>query len=98
MSSGYTLRSQPLLTSRSFGFSFLRDAPSEERKECIKFHVTADDYFGTIATVLGLIADSLQRDTPKAQKNLDDLKDELVYLQERYRIEPKVSPFQNPLK
>ncbi len=88
MSSGYALRTPTMLTSRSFGVSFLREAPSEERKRSIEFHVQSDDYFGTIATVLGLLVDR-PRNEEKAEKQLEDLRDELVYLQQQYKIRRK---------
>ena len=61
----------------------------KDRRLAIDFHVTSADYFGTLATILGLIADSV-RDADASAKRLTDLKDELVYMQERYTIKPKI--------
>jgi hypothetical protein len=87
MTSAYALRSPVYFTNNAFGLSLLRDAPSEERKRSIEFHVESDDYFGTLATTLGLIADMISNNKALlAKKHLDEIRDELVYLQETHRI------------
>lgn len=91
MTSAYAFRSPLLLTSASFGLSFLRDAPSDKRKQSIEFHVASGDYFGTIATTLGLIADtSSGTAATSAKRYLEDIRDELAYMQETHTIERKV--------
>lgn len=86
----YEIRSPISLSGLSPGISFLRDAPSHERKGSIKFHIEQNDYFGTLATVLGLIADSSQQGDDAARersaKALIDLRDELLYLQSTHKI------------
>ena len=59
----------------------------------IQFHIQVDDYFGTLATVLDLMRQSIERESMEANrikrrhpKILKKLKDELVYLQENYKI------------
>ncbi len=52
----------------------------------IKFHIEANDYFGTVATVLDLLAQDRggpirHAETPRR------LRDDLLYLQRGYRIE-----------
>ena len=86
----YALRAPLFLTSASFGLSLLRDAPSEERKRSIDFHVRSDDYFGTLATALGLIADAISNNKLRMAKDyLDEICDELAYLQDTHKIERK---------
>ena len=90
MSSVYTLRSSAYLTNRSFGISFLRDAPNGERKSRLEFHIGSGDYFGTLATILGLMADALSTDNSVNRErciaNLNELREDLVYLQKNYVI------------
>jgi len=52
----------------------------------IKFHVEANDYFGTTATVLDLLAQD-RRGRMRHAETLRRLRDELLYLQRGYRIE-----------
>jgi len=54
----------------------------------IKFHIDADDYFGTVATVLDLVAQDVRKGSRfHTAGTLLRLRDELLYLQGRYRIE-----------
>ena len=93
MTSVYQIRSFAPLSGFSPGISFLRDAPSKRRKGSIEFHIEKNDYFGTLATVLGLIADSLVNGNDEVRevsvKNLIDLRDEFVYLQSTHSISRK---------
>ncbi|MEK7167749.1 MAG: hypothetical protein AAB791_01975 [Patescibacteria group bacterium] len=63
------------------------------RLEQVKFHVRSDDYFATLATIL-----DLTRQTIKSEKNknlapneaqLERLKNELIFLQNNYKIVKK---------
>jgi hypothetical protein len=59
-------------------------------KQRVEFHVSVNDYFGTLATVLSLWAQDLKagRSSPKEiAKDLSAKADELLYLQEQYHIE-----------
>jgi len=57
-------------------------------EERIKFHFEANDYFGTVATVLDLVAQDLRKHSRfHRAETLLRLRDELMYLQNRYRIE-----------
>ncbi len=58
----------------------------------VKFHVASDDYFGSLATVIELIKQELAKDSPdynKIKASFARLKDDLLLLQERYKIETK---------
>lgn len=91
MTSAYAIRSPIQLTSASFGLSFLRDALPKERKQSIDFHIASGDYFGTLATVIGLMADSLSSDAAGAAKRcvktMADLQEDLQYLHETHTIQ-----------
>jgi len=57
----------------------------------VKKHIEQDDYFGTLATVLDLARQTLERNRKKPKQNqqiklLKNLKSELVFLQKNYRI------------
>ncbi|HEX4961386.1 MAG TPA: hypothetical protein VF173_11145 [Thermoanaerobaculia bacterium] len=57
-------------------------------------HIGADDYFGTLATILDLLRQSMEQ-KGLGRKNslvLKDLREELVYLQERFRIVRRDGP------
>ncbi|MDR3571809.1 MAG: hypothetical protein P4L81_06490 [Candidatus Pacebacteria bacterium] len=92
MNSTYAVRSPIFLTNTSYGISFVRDALPRERKQNVDFHIKSGDYFGTLATIMGLMADSLSNkgsDPTRSIKTLDELREDLCYAQETYRIEPK---------
>lgn len=48
----------------------------------LQFHITSDDYFGTLATILSLDRESGE---PTGQKVIDDL----MHLQRNYKIVKK---------
>ena len=54
----------------------------------LQFHIEANDYFGTLATVLDLVSQDLDRRGyhPHA-RTLSRVRDDLVYLQRSHRIE-----------
>jgi hypothetical protein len=58
------------------------------KRTSLQFHVQQNDYFGTLATVLDLLRQDLDRRCyhPHAA-TLSRLRDELVYLQRSHRIE-----------
>jgi hypothetical protein len=60
-------------------------------EESTKFHIHRDDYFGTVATILGLIAQTIEKKQPANRqlliKILDNLKRDFMFLQKNYRIE-----------
>ncbi len=80
------------ITSRAW---FIHDGPPEDRVRDIAFHVQGGDYFSTLATIMMLVADSLQdnrshNETPSTFtiNTLSALKDELMHLHHNYHIEP----------
>ena len=66
---------------------FVRDEKS------VRFHVQNDDYFGTVATILSLIRQKVDRDQPAGSevmtKTLDNLEKDLMFLQKNYKISEK---------
>lgn len=64
----------------------------------VKFHIKSDDYFGTIATVLDLIKQQIKKDgcadAAVLNKTLDNLENDLIFLQKNYEINlrPQISP------
>lgn len=66
---------------------------SRTRKQQIKFHIRSNDYFGTLATVVDLIHQSLKKDLEETNKRkrsqiktLNKLKNDLIFLQNNYQI------------
>jgi hypothetical protein len=59
-----------------------------------KFHISQDDYFGTIATILSLLRQAAEKNpetiTPDFYKALASLEKDLVWLQKNYQIKPKI--------
>lgn len=67
-------------------FLLVRDTP-----ERIDFHVEKGDYFALLSTVMGFLQESLA-DCAKGSKEYEltkDLRKDLRYLHENYRIVPK---------
>jgi hypothetical protein len=58
-----------------------------------KFHVENDDYFGTIASILSLIKQQMKKDsgsdTATFNKVIDNLENDLLFLQKNYQIKPR---------
>jgi hypothetical protein len=58
------------------------------KKASLQFHIQQNDYFGTLATVLDLVSQDLDRRGYKPHAlTLSRLRDDLVYLQRSHRIE-----------
>jgi hypothetical protein len=54
----------------------------------LQFHIEANDYFGTLATVLDLVSQDLRKKGHhRNEDTLGRLRDDLVYLQRSHRIE-----------
>jgi hypothetical protein len=54
----------------------------------LQFHIEANDFFGTLATVVDLVAQSLKKKgTSREIAALGRVRDQLMYLQRDYRIE-----------
>jgi len=61
-------------------------------KRRLKFHIQANDYFGTLATVLDLVSQDLRKKGHSSKaETLRRLRDRLMYLQQGYRID-KIEP------
>ena len=65
----------------------VRDKPREN----LFFHVENDDYFGTLATVLSLAREQLEKEEISAWQigTLKKETDNLIFLQKNYKIVPK---------
>ena len=59
-------------------------------KKRIRFHISSDDYFGTLATTLDLLRQAIKKHGYRRRdgKLLERLKNELLYLQAHYIIRP----------
>ena len=56
----------------------------------LQFHIESDDYFGTLATVLSLLKQNLSKGESLKELDLLDRKvEELMYLQNNYKIAKK---------
>ena len=62
----------------------------------VKFHIKSDDYFGTMATILGLLKQQIKNSDVKnvaiLKKTLDNLEKDLMFLQKNYRINYRRRP------
>jgi hypothetical protein len=84
----------PLKPALSFLELYLRNISSRLRhtsgmnETSLQFHIEANDYFGTLATVLDLVSQDLRKKGhPANAEMLDRLRDDLAYLQRSHRIE-----------
>ena len=56
-------------------------------KETVDFHIKQDDYFGTLSTIVELInQDHVLENKGELKKILNNLKQDLLYLQENFDI------------
>jgi len=61
---------------------------ADMNRKSLQFHIEQNDYFGTLATVLDLVSQDLQRGgRHRHAKTLASLCHDLMRLQEEYRIE-----------
>jgi hypothetical protein len=63
-------------------------------KKQLEHHIANDDYFGTLATVLNMARQTLEKDMRGPKKNwhiklLQSLEEDLMYLQKNYQITKK---------
>jgi hypothetical protein len=60
----------------------------EMNRKRIQFHIISDDYFGTLATTIDLLRQAIVKGgvTRRDAKVLEQLRDELLYLQAHYTI------------
>ncbi len=58
-----------------------------KREKELAFHIKANDYFGTLATIVSLLKDNLKKTGRVNNKAiLTSLIDDLLFLQQHYRI------------
>ena len=92
-SASYVIRSPLFCARESFGLSFIRDMPRGEAVRSVKFHVESGDYFGTLATLMRLMADAVAtgdaHSRARCVATLKELSEDLVYLQSEYVIKKK---------
>ena len=81
------------LTPRAW---YLGERKEDEPRKTLLFHLEHGDYFGTLATILSLLADQLESavkgDTAPTRyqiKMLGEMRKDLVYLQEHWVIRRK---------
>lgn len=62
---------------------------TSKRKKGLDLHVAYNDYFGTLAAVLDLMRQEIKRRGYKKSdaELLEKIRDDLMYLQNRYKIE-----------
>jgi hypothetical protein len=63
-------------------------------EQSTKFHVAADDYFGTIATIISLMKQKLEKNPmecpPDFKDTFERLEKDLTWLQNNYQIKPRI--------
>ena len=59
-----------------------------ENINSLKFHITSDDYFGTLATIVSLLQQDVKL-KKKHKKTLEKIQEDLMYLQNNYKITTK---------
>ncbi len=65
-------------------FLFLKDQKSTKK------HISQDDYFGTTATILNLLAqDEFIENKKEVKKYLKKISKEFIYLQKNYQIKKR---------
>lgn len=69
---------------------FIKDEDEKDanRLKRLEFHIRSNDYFGTTATILSYIA-QVKGTNQECGQVLDKLKNDLLYLQEKYKIVKK---------
>jgi hypothetical protein len=86
---GHRVVAWPSLAGSFVFLKLLSITDRDMDKEGVEFHVSANDYFGTLATVLSLCAQDLEAggSTPEEIAEALSVKaDELLYLQDKYRL------------
>jgi len=60
-------------------------------KKSLKFHINSSDYFGTLATILSLVRQTIgnKKSIDNNIKTLDNIEKDLMYLQQNYKIVKK---------
>jgi|SRR3990167_9742530 len=88
----YKIASPFILTHEGGRAFFLRDAAYEGPIH-VDFHIASGDYFATLATIMGLLADAMESGNAEARmhsiETLHELHRDLLYAHGAYRIERK---------
>lgn len=61
-------------------------------EESVKFHVENDDYFGTMATVLSLLKQEIEKNNNSSEKirnTFANMEKDFMWLQKNYKISKK---------
>lgn len=64
----------------------INDGEEDRRIKGIKDHIEAGDYFASLATVLDLTGQAVDKTSVTSSKRLKKLKKDLLHLQKNYRI------------
>jgi hypothetical protein len=77
----------------SYAQSFKELAAREDSQHLtqLRFHLNSGDYFAFLATIFGILEDGLSGKSPQTEDELElirSIRQDLVYLQQEYRIEP----------
>jgi len=62
-----------------------RDEDGQRRKK-LEFHIKSGDYFGTLATIIDFIRNEEKIIAKDKDKILKNIKDDLLHLQDNYKI------------
>jgi hypothetical protein len=77
--------------SRRYQLSLIPGKVKDE--ESVRFHIKSGDYFGTIASVLSLIRQDLEKSDPSRAAAFEnifrELESDLIFLQKEYEISKK---------
>jgi len=57
-----------------------------ESKASLKFHISSDDYFGTLASIMNLLTEKNMVYNSRHKQALKRIADDLVFLQQNYKI------------
>lgn len=60
----------------------------KEEIKSLKFHIKSDDYFGTLATIISLVRQDLERALTSVD-TLNKVEADLMYLQRNNKIDKK---------
>lgn len=94
MNNEYTIQNKDKLTESIFAARCVFDL-SDSRKSEVAWHVHSDDYFATLATIIGLMHQLVKDDqctkfnSQKALSVMQNIQEELVYLQNQYVIQKR---------
>ncbi len=68
---------------------FIFDKDSHLRHQALDFHASVNDYFGTLATIVDILRQESKNLEPDQKNLLQNLRDDLNYMQNNYLITHK---------